>query len=147
MKRPYSWILPVLVIAALCVPAVALPDVGDPLVLTVTPDVPVTGGDTINLSLTEGNPGDLAFLFYGDTLGTYPIGEIELDLVPQGVLFLGHFPMTGQIDLSFTLPDELPPEVSGLILYLQAVSAGMEMGPGGPAVTFHKSNLDQIEFE
>ena len=147
MKRPYSWILPVLVIAALCVPAVALPDVGDPLVLTVTPDVPVVGGDTIDLSLTEGNFGDLAVLFMGDELGTYPIGEIELDLIPTGMMFLGVFPMTGQIDLSFTLPDELPPEVSGMILYLQAVSGGMEMGPNGPVITYHKSNLDQIEFE
>ncbi|MHC4946250.1 MAG: hypothetical protein ACYTG7_24825, partial [Planctomycetota bacterium] len=78
----------------------------------------------------------------------FPLGEITLDLIPTGVLPLFFFPMDGTISYEFTVPDDLPPEISGLILHLQAASIGIDWG-GSDDLTFifRVSNLDQIEFE
>ena len=50
MKLSKGWMVFGLLVAGIGIPALALPVLGD-LTLTVTPDVPVKGGDIVTLSL------------------------------------------------------------------------------------------------
>ena len=120
-------------------------DVGPDLSLTVTPDVPVGGGDTISFSLSDGNFFDLALLVGGQTLGSTPFGELTLDVVPNLFLFLGFFPMDGTIAFDAQLPSTLPPELSGVTINLQGVSLGLDFSTF--TLLWRKSNLDSITFE
>jgi len=124
---------------------VARADVGPDLSLTVTPDVPAGPGDTISLSLSDGNFFDLALLVGGQNLGSTPFGELTLDLVPQLFLFLGFFPSNGTISFDAQLPSNLPPELSGVTINLQGVSLGIDFSTF--TLLWRKSNLDAITFE
>ena len=120
-------------------------DVGSDLTLTVTPDTPVGSGDTVNFSLSSGNPFDLAVLVAGQQLGSTPFFELTLDVIPEAFLFLGFFPTDGTIAFSIQLPSNLPPELSGLTMNLQGVSLGFDWTTF--TLLWRKSTLDSITFE
>lgn len=147
MRHLVKWSFLCLLVGVFGLTAIALPDVGDDLILTVTPDVPLKGGETVSFLLSDGTPGDIAFLFLGQQLGQYPIGELILDLIPEAFLPLGFFPLDGEIAIDALLPTTLPPELSGLIFHMQAISVGFDFGGGQPTLIWRKSNLDSIEFE
>jgi hypothetical protein len=137
-----------MVFAAVFGLTVAIADVGDPLTLTVLPDEPVGSGDVVSFDLSDGTPMHFAVLFFGEELGQFPLGEITLDLIPTGLLPLFFFDMDGNISYDFTVPDDLPPEISGLLLNLQAASFGIDWGGSDDlTVIYRVSNLDSIEFK
>jgi len=145
-ERSYRWILPL--VLAFVFPVLVVGDVGDPLTLVVEPNTPVGGGDTISLTLSEGTEGDIAFLFFGTELGQFPIHELTLDLIPFFLIPLGFFDENGTVAFDIQLPADLPPEVSGTIMYLQAASLGIDwVPPDPPTFMLRQSDLDQIEFE
>ncbi len=139
------WTVSSCLMATLLVAPVAFADVGPDLSLTVTPDDPVGGGDTVTFDLSGGDFFSLAFLAAGDTLGSSPFGEVTLDVLPDLYLFLGLFPSDGSLSTSFALPDTLPPELSGLIFHLQGASVGINFEDF--TLTWRKSNLDSLSFE
>jgi hypothetical protein len=149
MKNPLRWMFIIPVIVVLNLSALAVPGGDSDLVFTILPDEPVKGGDTISLTLSEGNPGDIAAIVPGLELGQVPIfhNSLILDLIPRGFHPIGVFPPDGTLTGEIVLKKHLPPPISGLVIYHQCIS--MEFAPGGgfPFKNWRKSNIDQIEFE
>ena len=124
--------------------ATAHADVGPPLILDITPDYPMIGGETVNVELSDGTFLDFGFLFLGPSPGQFPFGELVLDIDPVNRIFLGRFPPSGTITLSTQVPNPIPPELSGLTFFLQGASVGIRNGGG---LEWRKSNTDTISFE
>jgi len=115
--------------------------------LDVTPDDAVTGGDTVSVAVSGADAGDLVFVFAGEP-GTTDFDKFTLDVDPFVVLPLGVADADGNAGFEVALPDDLPPDVSGESVTLQAVTVGVEFGGGGPPTTeFCVTNTDTLTFE
>jgi hypothetical protein len=104
-------------LGALAAPAL-LASIGKPLALSVTPDTPARGGDTVSVSLKV-DPADVgkdenyALLVIGTRPGSFPFFELMLDIIPQAYFYIGEFPTSGPnegtIAFDVKLPNPLPP--------------------------------------
>lgn len=111
-------------------------DVGDPLVLNVTPDTPLSGGDPVSLSLSDADPGSFALLLVGQDPGPFPFGELTLGLVP----------ITGEIAFDAPTPDPLPTELSGQIFLMQGLTLGIDFSAPEFTILWRLSNVDTLEI-
>jgi len=125
----------------------ALASIGEPLGLTLIADGPLSGGDVLTIVLSDGTPGHFAFLFVGLEEGESPFGELELDILPTGMVFLGLIPATGSIIVEAQMPAEIPPDLQEI--YVQGASVGMDdqFIPDPPDLIWRKSHDEEIEFE
>ncbi|MEW6744483.1 MAG: hypothetical protein AB1486_17150 [Planctomycetota bacterium] len=112
------------------------------VILNITPDFPIQGGDILGFSASGGNPNALAFLIVGTTLGTTTFQDFELGIAyPFWVLYGGHFNTSGVTTGGWSFPGSGPiPGLAGLTLMVQVLM----IDPVGPV--FGVSNIDQIAF-
>ena len=117
------------------------------ITLTATPDGTITGGETISIGVTGAGAEDFVFLALGPELGDTsvqlgPFATIDLGLATPFVLLpLG----VGDTSIDVGI-GEVPAELAGTTLHLQAFSAGFSVGSGGPTVETCVSNLDALTF-
>lgn len=129
------------------VPALATLDVGTDLTLSITPDTPVAGGDTVSILVSDGNPGDFVALLIAQQEGELPLGELVLDIIPIAALSLGTFDADGEAGFDLVLPDSLPPGLSGQTLFGQAASVGFDRSSPPPTILWRESNVDSLTFQ
>jgi hypothetical protein len=116
-----------------------------PLVLNVTPDFAVVGGDVIGFSFSGGTPSAFMYLLVSATPGNLPLGPVMLQVgYPFYVVDGGIVNPQGIVSGGMTVPGTGPlAGLSGLTLHLQGVSVKAVSGE----VVWQASNRDSVHFQ
>lgn len=115
-----------------------------PLVLNVTPDFPVQGGDVIGFSFSGGTPGAFLYVFFGLTPGSLHVGGVTLDIAyPFLPVHGGLVNGAGVASGGLKVPGSTPLNgLSGLTLLVQGIT--VKVTDGG--VVWQASNTDTVSF-